>query len=247
MPSDPIVEHSISISAYMSGHEGANLAYVRHFGKKSDAVRATFKSLNADGFTIQYDTAQEKDLETVIPWPATASPPLTKREQVRPILEEMAKEAEEALGMPSSLQGPPPIQAMMKVQAMEEEAQARRQKELERQEAKDKFYHASVFWQVPIILGMWNVGYLAARSRVETGPWWAAQLQQTIGLGVIQWVWRISLGLHIGEAFIACGICLNRGWYSAGNTARWTISTLLFGFASMKELLKHGKQVEKMD
>ncbi|KAI8086482.1 uncharacterized protein BX664DRAFT_360006 [Halteromyces radiatus] len=244
MTTDPIAQHSISISAYMSGHTNANLAYVRYFGKKKSAIKANFKSLDAYGFTIEYDTPEEQGLETVIPWPTSSSPPLTTRDQVRPLLESMAKEAEEALGMPSSLQGPPPIQAMLKAQALEE---TERQKEYERQRKRDVFYHADRFWQIPIILGMCHLGYLAARSRIETGPWYAAQIQQIIGLHVIQWMWSISVGLHVGESLIACGICLHRGWYSSGNILRWTISTFFFGFASLSKLLKHGRDMAKLD
>ncbi|KAI8340770.1 hypothetical protein BC941DRAFT_418135 [Chlamydoabsidia padenii] len=241
MSSETFAEHSHYISAYMSGHEGANLAYVRYFGRKAGATKATFKSLDAYGFTIEYDTTQETGLTTVIPWPSS---PLKTREQIRPLLESMAKEAEEALGMPSSLNGPPPIQAMLKAQNAQEARWAEQQKLVEQQKARDVFYHASLGWQVPIILGMCNLGYLAARSRVETGPWWAAQIQQALGLTLIKWTWYISVGLHVGEAVIALGICLNRGWYSAANTAKWTISTFLFGFASMTKLLQHAKQVE---
>lgn len=137
---------------------------------------------------------------------------------------------------------------MLKAQAAEEVRQLERQKEAEKQKARDTFYHAGLAWQIPIILGLLNLGYLAARSRIDTGPWYAAQIQQTIGLPTIQWVWRISVGLHVGESIIACVICLNRGWYSATNTAKWTLSTFLFGYASLGKLLRHGKQgQEKID
>lgn len=152
------------------------------------------------------------------------------------------------LSKPSSLNGPPPIQAMLKAKAAEEARQLERQKEAEEQKARDTFLHADLAWQIPIIIGMLNLGYLAAQSRIDTGPWYAAQIQRAIGLPIIQWVWRISVGLHVGESVIACGICLNRGWYSATNTAKWTLSTFLFGFASLSKLLRLGKQgQEKMD
>jgi hypothetical protein len=77
---------------------------VRYFGNKPNAIKATFKSLDAHGFTIEYNTAQENGLTTVIPWPTSSAPPLKTREQIRPLLESMAKEAEEALGMVSEVQ-----------------------------------------------------------------------------------------------------------------------------------------------
>lgn len=73
----------------------ANLAYVKHFGKKTEAVSATFKSLNSQGFNVAYKTADGAEHEVFIEYNA----PVTKREDVRPVLEEMAKEAETALGM----------------------------------------------------------------------------------------------------------------------------------------------------
>lgn len=113
---DPIAPHSGPISAYMSVHAGrsckmtmptlsqltvfaciaTNLAYVRYYGNKDDAESATFKSINSRGFTVSYKLRgdnQEQDLFIEF------STPLTKREQIRPVLEEMAKEAESALGL----------------------------------------------------------------------------------------------------------------------------------------------------
>lgn len=73
----------------------ANLAYVKHFAKKTDAVSATFKSLNSQGFKVAYKTADGAEHQVFIEYIA----PVTKREDVRPVLEEMAKEAEATLGM----------------------------------------------------------------------------------------------------------------------------------------------------
>ncbi|KAI8992498.1 hypothetical protein BDB01DRAFT_717536 [Pilobolus umbonatus] len=92
---DPIAPHSASISAYMSVHEATNLAYVRYFGKKDNATKATFKSLDANGFIIEYSVNNTEKGEVFIPFKTN----LTKREEIRPVLEAMAKEAEEALGL----------------------------------------------------------------------------------------------------------------------------------------------------
>jgi hypothetical protein len=71
------------------------LAYVKHFAKKEDAVSATFKSLNSQGFLVSYKKADGSEHEAFIEYNA----PVSKREDLRPVLEAMAKEAEAALGM----------------------------------------------------------------------------------------------------------------------------------------------------
>lgn len=71
------------------------MAYVKHFAKKTDAVSATFTSLNSKGFTVTYKTIDGSQHESFIEYTA----PVTIREDLRPVLQEMAKEAEAALGM----------------------------------------------------------------------------------------------------------------------------------------------------
>ena len=76
-----------------------NLAYVRYFAKVDNAVSATFKSINEKGFTVSYklpnDNNKNNEHEAFIEFPAL----LTKREEIRPVLENMAAEAEGALGL----------------------------------------------------------------------------------------------------------------------------------------------------
>jgi hypothetical protein len=113
--SDPIAPHSAPIAAYMSVHEGkhfnierekisliinsltaTNLAYVRYFGKINNATKATFKSLDSRSFTLDYQQANSNEIRQItIPFKTA----LEKREEIRPVLEAMAKEAEEALGL----------------------------------------------------------------------------------------------------------------------------------------------------
>lgn len=73
------------------------MAYVRYFAGKDSAVSATFKSLNARGFTVEYTLSDGTSGEAFIEF----KKPLTKREEIRPVLEDMAKEAETALGLVS--------------------------------------------------------------------------------------------------------------------------------------------------
>jgi hypothetical protein len=74
-----------------------NLAYVRYFANQETAVSATFKSINTRGFTVEYVLPDGTVKDAFI----TFQTPLTKREEIRPVLERMAKEAEEALGLVS--------------------------------------------------------------------------------------------------------------------------------------------------
>ncbi|KAI9271425.1 hypothetical protein BY458DRAFT_435842 [Sporodiniella umbellata] len=98
--SDPILPHSPSISAYMSVHEATNLAYVRYFSGL-DASSATFKSISSTEFSLDYTLSDGTTGETSIPFKT----PLTDRNQIRPVLEAMAKEAENALGLVSVFLG----------------------------------------------------------------------------------------------------------------------------------------------
>lgn len=73
-----------------------NLAYVRYFGHIDNATKAIFKSLDSRSFTLDYHLPNDNETHQVsIPFKA----PLQKREDIRPVLEAMAKEAEEALGL----------------------------------------------------------------------------------------------------------------------------------------------------
>ena len=73
-----------------------NLAYVRYFGHIDNATKATFKSLDSRSFTLDYHLPNDNQIHQVsIPFKT----PLQKREDIRPLLEAMAKEAEEALGL----------------------------------------------------------------------------------------------------------------------------------------------------
>ncbi|CAO3623890.1 unnamed protein product [Cunninghamella blakesleeana] len=256
MSNNLVVQYSEPISAYMSGLPNVNLAYVKHYAKKPEAIKATFKSLDANGFSLSYDTLEQQDLEITIPWPTTYSPPLTKREQIRPILEDMAKIAEEALGMPSSLNGPPPISALMKSMKAELQSETTEKKNNLYQHDeknkkgidKDQFFRADIHWQVLIIIGMSLTYYLTDPTIPENGPQWAIFLQKIQGGPyTLQWTWKIACALHIGEACIACGLCMYRGWYSFKNVAKWTFSTFLYGYASLNKLLKHDQLIKKID
>ncbi|CAO3609745.1 unnamed protein product [Cunninghamella echinulata] len=182
-----------------------------------------------------------------ISWPETCSPPLTKREQIRPILEDMAKVAEEALGMPTSLNGPPPIQAMMKAMQIEQQQQSETIKM--KDSKKDEFLEADLHWQVMIILGMALTYYLTipispSPSSSSSSSFFYLLQEQWIGIQTIQWIWKLAVFLHTSEALFALGLCYYRGWYSLKNIIKWTFSTFFFGVASLSKLLHHHDRLE---
>lgn len=72
-----------------------NLAYVRHFARQDSAQSATFQSINSRGFTLSYTLSDGTEGEAFIEF----ATPLRRKEEIRPVLEEMAKEAESALGL----------------------------------------------------------------------------------------------------------------------------------------------------
>ncbi|GAA5801139.1 hypothetical protein HPULCUR_006581 [Helicostylum pulchrum] len=260
---DPVAVASGPVSAYMSGHDSANLAYVKYFAKKTDAVSATFKSLNSKGFLVTYKTQDGDEHETFIEYNA----PVTKREDLRPVLEDMAKEAEEALGMPSSLNGPPPFKAMMKAAEIEDAQKAEIESLQEDKDAEssaaianaaigdifdsngrgrdlDVFYPADQFWQTSIIVGMGLTALLSYSSDAFLSrllPSAVLQFRNYITQGVFMSVFKWACIAHLLEGSVALGICLKRKWYSPINVLKWTLSTTLYGTASMSKLLKHGK------
>ncbi|KAI8970266.1 hypothetical protein BDF20DRAFT_916094 [Mycotypha africana] len=262
---DPIASASAYISAYMSGHANANLAYVKHFGKKLDAVSATFKSLNSQGFIVTYKNAEGKEDEVFIEYTS----PVTKREDVRVVLEDMAKEAEKALGMPSSLDGPPPIQALMKAAAIENAQEAEIAKAKEDREAEasaaiassavgnlfensvpkstplDVFYPADRHWQLIITAGMGAtalLGYASDDVLRRLFPSFVLSFRNYMTPELIQSIFFWASVTHVTESFVALCICLKRRWYSPLNILKWTGSTMLYGFASMRKLIGHGQK-----
>ncbi|RCH85492.1 hypothetical protein CU098_008424 [Rhizopus stolonifer] len=259
---DPVAIASAPISAYMSGHPNVNLAYVKHYAKKQDATSATFKSLNSQGFTVSYTLPDGSEHETFIEYNA----PVKKREDVRPVLEDMAKEAEQALGMPSSMNSPPNFDAIMKA-AKVEEAQKQEMSQLQSTReatdvndknlyelgaladiSRDTFDPPAQGWKTAIAVGLGLnalLGYGSDEFLHKALPSFALQLRDYLTPELTRSIFKWAVIAHVLEATIACAICVKRGWYSPLNTFRWTGYTFLYGFASMSKLIAHGKQVKK--
>ncbi|KAG2201186.1 hypothetical protein INT47_012997 [Mucor saturninus] len=263
---DPLATASGPVSAYMSGHDSANLAYVKHFAKKTDAVRATFKSLNSKGFSVAYTLADGTEHEAFIEYNA----PVTKREDLRPVLEDMAKEAEAALGMPSSMNGPPPFKSLTKAAEIEDAQKAEIEhiqddKDAEASAAiadaaigdifgtrptveRDAFYPADRFWQTSIAIGLSSIallGYASDAFLQRLFPSFVVTFRNYLTPELIRSVFNWAAVVHLMEGSVALAICLKRNWYSPINVLKWTGSTTLYGAASMVKLMRHGRLVER--
>ncbi|KAI9484656.1 hypothetical protein BDB00DRAFT_965053 [Zychaea mexicana] len=238
MAPDPIAPHSAPIAAYMSVHTATNLAYVRYFANQDSAESANFESLNSRGFTMSYILPGGSKQETFIGFKT----PLTKREEIRPVLEAMAQEAEKALGLPSSLSGPPPLAAIAKAayaSATDIYTPAEPAVPL------DIFYPVSMkdVVAVGVVIGLPAIlGYATDASLARISI--LLELREKYALrGICQQIFRGLVAVHSLEASIAFITCLRRGWYSSFNTIKWTLSTFVFGVGSMSLLRKHGRQV----
>ncbi|KAI8146393.1 hypothetical protein BJV82DRAFT_534812 [Fennellomyces sp. T-0311] len=236
--SDPIAPHSAPISAYMSVHAATNLAYVRYFANKDNAESASFESLNSRGFTVSYTLPGGVKEETFIEFKT----PLTKREQIRPVLEEMAKEAESALGLPSSLSGPPPFAAI---------AKAAYASATDIYTPPEPPVPLDVYYPVPlrkaisvgIVIGLPALLGYASDASLAHAPFLLNLREEYALRGIMQSVFRILVVTHAAEAAGVLIACLRRGWYGPVNTLKWTISTFFFGFESWLLLRKHARQV----
>ncbi|KAI7877987.1 hypothetical protein K492DRAFT_165369 [Lichtheimia hyalospora FSU 10163] len=218
---DPIAPHSASISAYMSVHSATNLAYAKHFGNLDTASSANFESLNAHGFKLSYVLENGEQGETFIQF----ATPLTKREEIRPVLEGMAREAEEALGWPSSLDGPPPVAAIAKAAYA---GATNMYTPPDPPVPLDVFYPVSLRDAVGVIIVFLIPTFGLRNPRFES---------------ISRTVLKVLFIAHGVEGTLALLTCIGRGWYNPINVLKWTLSTTIFGFRSLGLLSKHGRQV----
>ncbi|CAO3618336.1 unnamed protein product [Cunninghamella blakesleeana] len=231
---DPIAPHSAPISAYMSVHQATNLAYVRHFGKIDNAITATFHSIDANGFTVLYELPDGTSSQVYI----TFATPLTKREQIRPILEEMAKEAEDALGLPSSLVGAPPLEAIAKALYAKTDIYTPPTPQV----PLDTFYPVPVSRGLPVVLGLGLIGLLGHSNQL---PGLLIPIRESIiSQTTSKKIFKALAYVHVAEAVYVFITCLRRKWYSPSNTIKWTLSTFIFGVGSLKLFKKHIRDVQ---
>jgi hypothetical protein len=111
----------------------------------------------------------------------------------------------------------------------------------------DTFYYPNAGLVIAIPAGMGLLYYYKGlpQSQVNELPSAMRQLYRIFPAHWYPPMWNVAAGLHVAEAVVAFGTCIHRGWYSPGNVFKWTFSTFLFGFASMKKLRLHGRQVRE--
>ncbi|ORE01098.1 hypothetical protein BCV72DRAFT_299788 [Rhizopus microsporus var. microsporus] len=253
------IPDSVAISGnplvnYMSEQKSVSLAYVKYFSKKKDAVSASFKALNSKGFTIIYKTSDNSEYEVFIEY----NTPVTKIEDVPPILESMAIEAETALGMPVTMTRLPPLEAIQEAakqgppSTSHDAQKPKGGKRIRTNDVslapveEDVFYSADFHWQILIILGLGANALLAYASDeflLNNFPLFMYKLREFLTASLIKKIFQGAIICHLAEGLFTLGICLIRGWYSPYNTLRWTISSAVFGFASLSKLFAHGEKL----
>lgn len=145
---------------------------------------------------------------------------------------------------PSSLAGPPPLRAIAKAlyaQATDMYTPPTPSVPL------DVFYGADIMWQLLIAAGLGAtavLNYASDAYLARNFPLFVLDLRDALGAQTINYIWRGALAAHAIEGAITLGICLYRGWYSPLNTFKWTVSSLLFGYASLSKLVNHGRDVQ---
>lgn len=114
------------------------------------------------------------------------------------------------------------------------------------QVALDSFYlpKTASMLVVGFVVGM--VGVLGCSSDAYLQRQFPAQvfeLRNMIGPDLAFKLWKGLVVGHLGESLYTFTTCLHRGWYGPVNTIKWTASSLLFGFASIKQLNIHARDV----
>jgi hypothetical protein len=111
----------------------------------------------------------------------------------------------------------------------------------------DTFYGPNPALAAAIAAGMGILYYFSVTpaQKIQELPVAVQALHRIFPAHWYPTIWKGVAGIHVAESVVALGICLRRGWYGPVNVAKWTISTFLFGFGSMKKLRKHGRQVRR--
>ncbi|CAG8489629.1 1983_t:CDS:2 [Diversispora eburnea] len=96
---DPIAPHAERLINYMNTHPDTILGYAKYYGDSKDTQSARMTDIDSNGFIVMAKDANGKEAEVHIRFKNR----LKSSEEVRPVLTEMAREAEEALNLPSTL------------------------------------------------------------------------------------------------------------------------------------------------
>ena len=94
---DPISPHAERLISYMNTHPATILGYAKYYGEISSVVGARMVDIDSNGFVIEVEDENGSKSEVHIRFKNR----LRSYEEVRPILTQMAQEAEDALGLVS--------------------------------------------------------------------------------------------------------------------------------------------------
>lgn len=143
---------------------------------------------------------------------------------------------------PSSLTGPPPLKAIAKAIVASTDIYTPPQPQV----PLNSFY-------LPKTRAMLTVGLSLAAAAVFANssddylkrqfPSQVLELRNKIGADLVLNIWNGLVVVHLAEGAYALLTCLRRGWYSPLNTIKWTLSAILFGVGSLKQLKKHANDV----
>ncbi|CAG8580801.1 13706_t:CDS:2 [Acaulospora morrowiae] len=103
---DPITPHAERLVSYMNTRPETILGYAKYFGNSNDAVSARMTDIDSNGFVVIAKNADGVESEVHVVFKER----LNDYQQVRPVLVEMAREAETALNLPSTR--PPTISSV---------------------------------------------------------------------------------------------------------------------------------------
>ncbi|CAG8557520.1 5129_t:CDS:2 [Ambispora gerdemannii] len=203
--SDPISPHANRLVAYMNGHPDTILTYAKYFGKEKNAVSAQMTSIDSAGFTVKV-TKEDGDEEEII---IQFKQKLTGHEQVRGVLTEMAKDAEEALNLPSTRPPSPPPSSTTLTNNI----------------------HTPFIWPNPFVASLIAVCLII----LYTPDYFAPQLHPFLReYAYIDWNslyatrWLV-LALHLGETSIVAWILAKKGEPDMKTWFLWISFTMFLG------------------
>ncbi|KAI9249275.1 hypothetical protein BY458DRAFT_445436 [Sporodiniella umbellata] len=218
---DPVGVSKAAIIALMEEKPDTNLAYVKYFGKKHQAIHANFKSFDLKEFILSYETKDGSKGEVSINFKS----PVTQVEDILPTLADMANEAEEHLKMSKSFTRVPTLTELNNTKAKSN---------------KDVFYPPDLYWQLLIGVGLstnFVLGFASDSFLRANIPQFLISIRDALSPLLIQRIFKGAVLCHLVEASIVSIICLKRE-YSTYINLKWTFSTFLFGVASLSKLLR---------
>ncbi|KAI8647960.1 hypothetical protein BD408DRAFT_5220 [Parasitella parasitica] len=143
---------------------------------------------------------------------------------------------------PSSLAGPPPIMAIAKAIVASTDVYT----PPEPQVPLNSFYLPKNRAMIIVGVGMGVITLLAWGTDdyfQRQFPAQVLQLRNKLGPVLICNLWKVLAAVHLIEGSYALATCIRRGWYSPMTTVKWTLSSLIFGIGSLRQLKKHAHDV----